>query len=36
MTVIAVWWRLIKPVLKFLGRFIPYGHEPEDSTRERR
>ena len=31
MTDVAVWWRIIKPVLKFLGRFVPYGHEPEPS-----
>ena len=30
MTDVATWWRMIKPVLKFLARFIP-GREPEPS-----
>ncbi len=30
MTDLAFWWRLVKPVLKFLARFIP-GREPEPS-----
>ena len=31
MTDRAFWWRVMRAVLKFLLRFIPYGHEPEPS-----